>query len=160
MAAASKALLVLPSPAEVDELCIQYDKEGQKVLDCVLATREAQKFLDDTKQKIVELAKQFGSVHASKSKLLHGRKWEAMLTEGTSTSIDAAAVETLRLDLVAQKKTRILKRLFESATRWTLKSTARAEILKPDIGDDVRANFAACEVTKPSTPKLEVREKK
>ena len=65
-----------------------------------------------------------------------------------------------RLDLVAQKKTRILKRLFESATRWTLKSTARAEILKPDIGDDVRANFAACEVTKPSTPKLEVREKK
>ena len=153
MAAASKALLVLPSPAEVDELCIQYDKEGQKVLECVLATREAQKFLDDTKQKIVELAKQFGSVHATKSKLLHGRKWEAMLTEGTSTSIDAAAVETL-------KKTRILKRLFESATRWTLKSTARAEILKPDIGDDVRANFAACEVTKPSTPKLEVREKK
>ena len=160
MATASKALLVLPSPAEVDELCIEYDKAKADVLEALLEAKEKQVKLDSLKGPLVDLASKFGSVHASKSKLLHGRKWEAMLTEGTSTSIDAAAVETLRLDLVAQKKTRILKRLFESATRWTLKSTARAEILKPDIGDDVRANFAACEVTKPSTPKLEVREKK
>lgn len=159
MATASKAP-VLPSPAEVDELCIEYDKAKLKVLDAVLAAKAAQDELALLKDPLVDLASKFGSVHASKSKLLHGRKWEAMLTEGTSTSIDSAAVETLRLDLVAQKKTRILKRLFESATRWSLKSTARAEILKPDIGDDVRARFAECEVSKPSTPKLEVREKK
>lgn len=157
---ATPALIVLPSPKEIDELAIRYNKEQQKVLDAVLATRQAQKFLEDTKLECIELVRKFGGAHASKSKLLHGLKWEAMLTEGTSTSVDAAAVERLRVSLKEQNQTRLLKRLFESATRWTLKSTARAEILKPDVGDDVQALFAVCEVTKPSTPKLEVRLKK
>jgi hypothetical protein len=160
MATPSKALLVLPTPAQVDALALSYDKAKEKLLDAVLAAKAAQDELDLLKEPLVDLASKFGSVHGSKSKLLHGLKWEMMLTEGTSTSIDSAAVERMRLHLLNVGQTRLLKRLFESDTRWTLKSTARAEILKPDIGDDVRANFAACEVTKPSTPKLEVRQKK
>lgn len=157
MAEPAKALIALPSPEEVDKLALAYDSAKEKVLDAVLAAKAAQAELDLLKEPLLDLASKFGSVHASKSKLLRGRKWEVMITEGTSTSTDAAAVEALRLYLVAEKKTRLLKRFFEAATRWTLKSTARAEILKPYIGDDVRAKFALCEVTKPSAPKLQVR---
>jgi hypothetical protein len=158
MAEPAKALAP-PSQAEIDELAIQYNQEQQKVLDALLATRQAQQFLEDTKQKCVDLVSKFGSAHAEKSKLLHGRKWEIMGTFGASTSIDAAAVETLRTFLAADKQTRLLKRLFESTTRWALKSTARAEILKDDVSAKARALFAACEVTKDRSPSIQAREK-
>jgi hypothetical protein len=160
MAEPAKALQSVPSAAEIDALAILYNEEQVKVLDAILATRAAQKALEDTKDKCVELVRKFGSAHAQKSKLVHGLKWEIMGTFGASTSIDAAAVERLRVNLQESKQTRLLKRLFESSTRWVLKSTARAEILKPGVGDDVRAAFAVCEVTKDNSPKIEARLKK
>ena len=115
--------------------------------------------METIKAQCVTLVIKFGSAHAQKSKLLHGLKWEIVGTFGSSTSIDAAAVERLRLHLVENKKTRLLKRLFEATTRWALKSTARAEILKPDIDDEIRASFSLCEVTKDNSPSITVRQK-
>src|ERR1700722_9212838 len=133
MAEAAKALQSVPTAGEIEKLAILYDEKKAAVLDATLAQRSAAEELETIKAQCVTLVIKFGSAHAQKSKLLHGLKWEIVGTFGSSTSIDAAAVERLRLHLVENKKTRLLKRLFEATTRWALKSTARAEILKPDI---------------------------
>jgi len=150
---------VAPNPAEVDQIAIRYVAAKAKVLEAMLAQRAAQKDLETIAENCIAEVRQFGSAHATKSKLLHGLKWELMATFGSSTSIDAAAVEQLRIHLQETKQTRLLKRMFESVTRWSLKSTARAEILKPDVSDEVRAKFAVCEVTKDRSPSLEARKK-
>lgn len=157
MAEPAKALQTPPTAAAIDEIAILYDQKKALVLEATLAQREAAEELEKVKQICITLVSSFGSQHAEKSKLVHGLKWEIMGTFGTSTSMDAAAVERLRLHLQESKQTRLLKRLFESTTRWLLKSTARAEILKPGVGDDVRAIFAVCAVTKDSSPKIDAR---
>jgi hypothetical protein len=159
MAEPAKALISPPSPAEVDKLAILYAAGKEKVLQATLAQRKAAEELEVVQQQCVALVSKFGSSHAEKSKLLHGLNWELMGTFGTSSSTDSAAVETLRSFLAANKQTRLLKRLFESTTRWALKSTARAEILKEDVSTKVRALFAACEVTKDRSPSIQAREK-
>lgn len=159
MAEPAKALISPPTPAEVDKLAILYAAQKEKVLQATLAQRAAAEELERVQKQCVELVTKFGSSHAEKSRLLHGLKWELMGTFGTSTSVDAAALESLRTFLTANKQTRLLKRLFESTTRWALKSTARAEILKDDVSTKVRALFAACEVTKDRSPSIQAREK-
>jgi hypothetical protein len=159
MAMAALAKLEAPTAAQVDTLALEYTTLKDALLQATLARVAAQEKLEPVEAKLVDLVSQCGSAHAQKSKILHGLRWEIMGTFGKSTSIDAAAVERLRLHLLNTGKTRLLKRLFESTVRWDLKSTARAEILKPDITDDVRANFVACEVTKDRSPSLTVREK-
>jgi hypothetical protein len=159
MAEPAKALIAVPSPAEVDKIAILYDAKKERVLQATLAQRAASEELELVQKQCVELVSKFGSAYAEKSKLLHGLKWEIMGTFGASTSIDSAAVETLRSFLTANKQTRLLKRMFESTTRWALKSTARAEILKDDVSAKARALFAACEVTKDRSPSIQARKK-
>jgi hypothetical protein len=159
MAAAAKALAVPPTPEEVEKLALEYNKLKDELLEAILASKVAGDDLTPVKTKCIELVRKFGTAHAKKSKLLHGIKWEMMATFGSSTSPDAAAIENLRQHLLTVKKTRLLKLMFEMTPRWTLKETARVEILKPGIDDEIRALFALCEVPSDSTPKLEVREK-
>jgi hypothetical protein len=157
--AQEREILKAPTAAEVDKLAKDYVDLKAKVLESVLATRAANEKLDPVERDLVELVRKFGSVHAEKSKLLHGLHWEIMGTFGTSTSTDAAAVEHLREHLVKTENTRLLKRLFDKTVRWALRSTARAEILKADVPCEVRALFAACEVTKDRSPLITAREK-
>jgi hypothetical protein len=157
--AQEREILKAPTAAKVDELAKDYIDLKAKVLESVLATRAANEKLDPVERDLVELVRKFGSVHAEKSKLLHGLHWEIMGTFGTSTSTDAAAVEHLREHLVKTENTRLLKRLFDKTVRWALRSTARAEILKADVPCEVRALFAACEVTKDRSPSITAREK-
>ena len=156
---ATTATLKAPTAMEVDKLALEYDELKRKLLDATLARVAVQEEFEPAEAKLVDLVSKCGSAHAQKSMILHGFKWEIMGTFGTSTSVDSAAVERLRLELVANKKTRLLKRLFEATIRWSLKSTARAEILKPDVPDFARSLFVACEVTKDRSPSLSVREK-
>jgi hypothetical protein len=148
-----------PTAAEIEKLAQEHINLKAKVLEATLAQRDAQQKFEPIHQKCIELVTKFGSAHATKSKLLHGLEWEIMGTFGASTSIDAAAVELLRSRLTKTKQTCLLKRLFDKTIRWTLKSTARAEILKEDVPSPVRALFAACEVTKDRVPSIEVRPK-
>lgn len=162
MAAATPAKLpiLLPSPEQIDALCVEYNEaelDVEAFEDTLKIGREA---LAGLKQPLIDLVNKFGGAHGKKSKLLHGIEWELMGTFGTSNVTDPGAVDRLRTVLVESKRTRLLKRLFEMVPRWNLKSTARAEILKPGVDEDVRALFAVCEVTTASTPKLEVRLKK
>jgi hypothetical protein len=148
-----------PTAAEVDKLAIEYSKLKEELLEATLARVAAQEKLEPAAAKLIEVVRKCGSAHAQKSKMLHGLKWEIMGTFSTSTSVDTAAVERLRLELVGQKQTRLLKRLFEGTVRWALRSTARAEVLKPDVSDEIRGLFVACEVTEDRSPSLTVREK-
>lgn len=148
-----------PTAAEIEKLAREYVDRKAKVLEAMLAQRKAAADMDPLHEKCTELVKQFGSAHATKSKLLHGLDWEIMGTFGASTSTDAAAVERLRSKLEETKQTRLLKRLFDKTVRWTLKPTARTEILRPDVDDEIRGLFAVCEVTKDRAPSIEVRPK-
>lgn len=148
-----------PTAAEIEQLAKDYVDKKAKVLEAMLSQRSATAELEPLHEKCTELVKKFGSAHATKSKLLHGLAWEIMGTFGASTSTDAAAVERLRARLEETSQTRLLKRLFDKTVRWTLKPTARTEILRPDVGDEIRGLFAVCEVTKDKAPSIEVRPK-
>lgn len=156
---ATAASYKVPTAMEVDRLAIEYDEGKRCLLDATLARVAAQGALEPMEERLVDLVSKHGSAHAQKSKMLHGLKWEIMGTFGTSTSIDAAAVERLRQELVDTHQTRLLNRVFEKTIRWALRATARAEILKDSVTDRTRALFVACEVTEDRSPSLTVREK-
>lgn len=149
-----------PTAQEVESLALRYKKKQDDLFDAMLAAKTAQQDLEPIKQECIELIKKFGTQHAKTSKLLYGLKFEMMATFGKSTSADGAAIERLRQKLIETQDGGMLKRFFEKSVSWALKSTGRQEVLKPDVSDEVRALFAVCEVTKDSTPRLDVREQK
>jgi hypothetical protein len=100
---------------------------------------------------------EFGSAHAEKSKLLHGITHEIVANFGVSTSIDAAAADTLALVLRVNKQSQILDRLFEQTTRYTLRPNAGQIIRQLGLGKPELALFARCQVTTPRWPVLTVR---
>lgn len=149
----------IPLPAEIDALSIEYLKLKEKVFEAMLAQRTAQKNLDDKKDELIALVSDAGSVHAEKSKLLHGITHEIMGTFGVSTVIDASAVERFRIALKEAKQTRALKKIFQETVRWTLAPTAAVIIKGEKLSDPLLALYSQCEVTKEKTPILTVRPK-
>lgn len=121
-----------------------------------LATR-----LLELKKTLIEDVRQFGSTHEKKSKLLSGYDFEVMGTFGSTTSIDGAAVTSFREGLKKAGQTRLLKQIFDQAIRWNLKSGASKVISAAHeagkLPNKLFVLFAACTVTKDSTPRLEVR---
>jgi hypothetical protein len=166
MASPAKALVPL-SPAEVEALAAEYRKLQEQIAENDIAANLANRPLVARLDEIWELAlaqvRKFGSAHAEKSKLLYGLTLEFMGTFGSSSSIDAAAVEAFRLALVKAKKARLLKRIFEKTVRWTLTAQASAILLKEHaaktVPDKLFAAFARCTVSKDRTPTLVVRDK-
>src|SRR5437868_12011392 len=96
-----------PPPAEIDVKAEQYYRLKDNVTKAVLAAKDAQVPLDQLKEELIDLVRDFGSAHAEKSKLLHGITQEMMVTFGSSVSIDAAAVEKFRMALEEAKQTRL-----------------------------------------------------
>jgi hypothetical protein len=93
--------------------------------------------------------------HNEKSKLLLGSAYEIVATFGTTTCIDAAAVDRFAHVLRVNKQTKLLELIFEQTTRYHL---------RPDAGPVIRmlpkalaALYAACQVTTPRHPVLAVR---
>ena len=118
----------------------------------------------ELRELLITQVREFGSAHAEKSKLLHGLEWEVLATFGSSNVLDGAAVETFRLALLQEKKTRLLKKVFEKVIRWTMADTAgaflRTEHEAGKFPDRLYALFARCSVPKELTPRLQVRPKK
>jgi hypothetical protein len=100
---------------------------------------------------------EFGSSHAEKSKLLHGITHEILATFGASTSIDAAAVERFAQALHIAKQTKILNRIFDQTTRYTLRPDAGSIIRAAALPKAQLALFAQCQVSRARTPTLKVR---
>lgn len=164
----SPAKIAPPTPAEVEALALEYHAIEEKIAEL------NKKYIEDLaphnqrqgelRELLITQVREYGSVHGEKSKLLHGLDWEVMGTFGSSTSLDGAAVETFRLALVEEKKSRLLKKVFDKVIRWTLADSAgsflRTEHEAGKFPDRLYALFARCSVPKELTPRLQVRPKK
>jgi hypothetical protein len=149
-----------PTPVRVDELAKAYMALKDEYLEARLEAETVAELLEKKAAELKALVSDFGSAHAEKSKLLHGVTHELMVTFGSSVSIDGAAVEKFRLALVAAKKARVLRKLFEKTIRWTLSPLAPTLIKgERQLPQRLLALYAQCEVVKQKTPSLTVREK-
>jgi len=148
-----------PTPAQVEVIAKDYLDLKDKFLQAKLAATEIEQELSAKGEVLRQLASDFGSGTAEKSKLLHGLAYEVMVTFGQSVSIDAAAVENFRLALVKTDQPRLLKKLFEKTIRWSLNPRASELVRGEKLSDRLRSLFARCEVVKAKTPSLSVREK-
>jgi hypothetical protein len=157
---ASAALKPVPSAAQIDLKAIEYRRLEEMFLEAKADLATASEPLSKLKADLIELVRQCGGMHAEKSKILHGILWEIMATFGQSTSLDAAAVERLRLGLVKAKQARLLKKLFQKDTRWTFQPGAAIVIKGEKISARVKSLLLDCFVTSYRTPTLDVREKK
>lgn len=157
-----------PTPAEVEALALEYHGLEEKILGiqkkCEEDMAEPCARRRELRELLIAKVREFGSAHAEKSKLLHGLEWEVMGSFGSTTKLDGAAVETFRLALLKEKKTRLLKRVFDKVIRWSLADTAgaflRSEHEAGKFPDRLYALFARCSVSAELTPRLEVRPKK
>jgi hypothetical protein len=154
-----RAELTAPSAAEVDEKAAHYSALKEALLRATEAAERAKVPLDALKEELVETVRAFGSTHAEKSRILHGIGWELMATFGSSVSYDAAAVELFRVALYNCDKTRLLKKIFLKEIRWSLMPGATEIIKSEKLSNPLLALYSQCEVVKPKTPSLSVREK-
>src|SRR5437868_1551498 len=150
------AISTAPTPAEVDKKAEQYDALKEKFLQATLAAKEAQVPLDQLKEELIDLVRNFGSAHAEKSKLLHGIKQEIMATFGMQLVYDSAAVERFRLALQGAKQTRVLKKIFVQTIHWNINPEASVIIKGEKLSEPLLALYSQCQVIKAMTPKLQV----
>lgn len=143
--------------AEVDQKAEQYYALKEALDHAMKQAVEAKVPLDQLKEELIEAVKNFGSVHAEKSKLLHGISHEMMVTFGQSVSIDAAAVERFRVALAEGDQSRVCSKIFEKTVRWSLRPDSSSIIKGSKLSKPLLALYSQCEVIKPRTPSLVVR---
>jgi hypothetical protein len=147
-----------PSPTKVDELSREYLELKERHFQTTLEARSLQAELETLGNVLRVLAEEHGSVHAEKSKLLHGVLYEVMETQGQTVTVDAAAVEKFRLVAAKELKPKKLALIFETDIRYRLMATA-AEFIRAsgELSRKAKALYAACTVVKDRTPTLTVR---
>lgn len=96
---------VPPSPDRVDALCQPYFEKKASI-------ETMKEELEQLATPILQLAKRFGQLRGEKSKALLGEIFEAVRTDGHSTSIDTDAVIALRSRLKAAGASHLFKKLF------------------------------------------------
>ena len=148
-----------PAPERVDELAKEYLAIKEEFDKATAAKDSIESRLDQKKDEIRLVVRDFGSAHAQKSKILHGVSQEIVVTYGQSVSIDAAAVENFRLALQRAKKARLLRTIFEKTIRWTLQPQASEVIRGSKLSDRLRGLAMKCEVITAKTPSVTVRAK-
>ncbi|HEY3972300.1 MAG TPA: hypothetical protein VGM18_04800 [Candidatus Sulfotelmatobacter sp.] len=160
MATTNAAIEKAPLPAELDPLAEQFHDLELGLSSARREVTAKQAALAKMELEFIELVRSHGSTHAEKSKILHGIVWEMVATFSQYTTQDGAAIERFREALVKAKKTRLLKKIFEADTRWTMKASA-AEIVKTEqLTPTLMALLLQCSVTKDRKPSLDVRQKK
>jgi uncharacterized protein YaaN involved in tellurite resistance len=152
-----------PTAPEVEQLAQEMLELRGKISEI---SSQADVEIEPLSKKLRELATRaedwlvkFGSAHAEKSRMLHGVKLEIMGTFGTSTSIDAAAVEVFRQALVQAHQSKLLKKIFRKVIRWELMPNWAETIRGMKLPAKLTALYAACQVTKPRAPTITPREK-
>jgi hypothetical protein len=146
-----------PTAVDIDRLAIQFLDLESKVDDAYKIATELDEPHEKMKGELICLVEEFGSAHAEKSKLLHGLAYEILATFGLTTSIDAAAVERFAAALRIAKQTKLLSRIFEQTTRYTLRPDAGSIIRSVALPKAQLALFSQCQVSKPRSPILKVR---
>jgi hypothetical protein len=157
---AAPQLITVPTQADVDRLAEEYQALENEFDKAEAELKAVAVKLDQKANVLIEMVRNFGSAHAEKSKLVHGIRFEIMSTYGVSTSVDGAAVERFRLELVKAKQARLLKKIFDKTIRWNLSPMASV-IIKAEkkLSNKLLALYAQCAVTKLKKPSLIVRKK-
>jgi hypothetical protein len=148
-----------PSPAEVDELVLEFSRLESRVSEAYRVAEELDRPREAFEERLILLVEEWGSPHATKSKLLTGASSELLATFGSTRSIDAAAVEVFRVTLKAAGQTRILAKIFEQCVSWRLVDGSDGIIRGEQLSDKLQAAYARCFTEKLRTPSLKVRVK-
>ena len=149
-----------PLPASVDSQADSFHQLELEIGEAKLKLTGLQKQISAREHELIELIRAFGGPHAQKSKILHGIVWEMIATFSQYIAQDSAAIERFRLELVKSKQTRLLKKIFSSDVRWTMKASA-AEIVKTEkLSLKLMSLLLLCSVTQDKKPSLDVRPKK
>ena len=146
-----------PSPAEVDELALEFSRLESRVSEAYRVADELDRPREAYEERLVLLVEEYGQPHATKSRLLVGTSTELLATFGSTRSIDAAAVEAFRVALKAAGQTRIFAKLFEQCIVWRLAEGSDAIIRGEQLSDRLQAAYARCFTEKPRAPSLKVR---
>jgi hypothetical protein len=141
----------------VDELVLEFSRLESKALEAYRVAEELDRPRDAFEERLVLLVEEWGSPHATKSKLLAGGSSELLATFGSTRSIDAAAVEDFRIALQQAGRIRVLKKLFEECISWRLVDGADSIIRSEQLSDALTAQFCRCFVEIPRAPSLKVR---
>ncbi len=153
MATAAAAM----TPLQVDEKAREFERLKEAVDRSMKAAKEAQVPLDELKEELIEMVREFGSAHAEKSKIVHGIASEVMVSFGQSVSIDAAAVEKFRAALADSGAARLCKKIFEQSIRWSLMPDSAAIIKAQTLSKPLLALYSQCQVIRETGPRLTVR---
>jgi hypothetical protein len=143
-----------PSAADID-------REAQMYLSLATLIAVDKGTLKKRKESLVKLARKFGIVPpgAEKSLRLIGDTYQATATFGTSSSIDEAVVEQIRIELaLLGKPANVFGDLFRQETSHIVAPTAPAAVEK--LPKKIRALFAKVMTTKPKEPSLTVEKLK
>src|SRR5947207_8192791 len=108
------------TPVRVDELAQEYIELRDAVDKATQMVLERQEPASKLKEILVELVSEHGSLHAKKSKLLHGVRYEMMATYGSTTSLDTAAVKLFREACLKNGQKAIMQRIFQEDIRYTI----------------------------------------
>jgi hypothetical protein len=152
-----------PTAAEIESTAKEMlDLKGAMELEAAASLKiiePKKKRFDELKLQAEQWLRDFGSAHAEKSRILHGIKFEILGTFGTSTSIDAAAVEILRLALLKAKNARLVKKLFNRVVRWELVPNWTESLRSVKLPAKIASLVAQCEVKRTKTPIITPRER-
>ncbi|HZC24697.1 MAG TPA: hypothetical protein VE866_15255 [Candidatus Binatia bacterium] len=149
-----------PLPAEIDDRAKAFHALEEELAAARQEAKVAQELLSAKELELIELVRECGGPHATKSKILHGIVWEMVATFSQYTTTDSAAVERFRQALIDAGQTRLMKKIFKADTRWTLQASS-AEIVKSEkLSSKLMALLLQCSVTQDRKPTLDVRPKK
>lgn len=157
-AALAKPELILP--ADVDERAEQFEKLKESIEKARLEYTCCQRELATKESLLIELVRTNGGPHATKSKILHGIVWEMVATFSQYTAQDATAVERFRQALVDAGLTRLMKKIFQEDTRYTLKASGDEIVKTGKLTPKLMALLLQCSTTQDKKPSLDVRRKK
>jgi hypothetical protein len=157
-AAAAPALET--GPAAIDKLATEYNDVKPQLATAEELSKKLRSMLEEKADVIRKIVDSHGSAHASKSKIIHGLKFELLITEGQTLSVDAAAVEEFRLALVDAGKSAPLRMVFDKVVRWNLSARASEIIRGHALSNDLARLWANCQIVKSTTPRVQVRSKR
>lgn len=151
---------VAPMPLEVDSYAEDFHNLELDLDEARKKSKAAQDLVSKAEGELIDLVRNFGGPHATKSKILHGIIWEMVATFSQYTTQDSAAIERFRQALVDAKQTRLLKKLFKADIRWTMQSSAAEVVKNEKLSAKLMSLLLQCSVTGDRKPSLDVRPKK
>jgi len=149
-----------PAPKQIDKLIAEYAAAQTEVAATAAVAKVASDAAGLIKIQLTAMVETWGARHTEKSKRLEGNHNTATTTTGTTTTIDAEAVEKLRSYLGATKTPELAEEFFLAHTSYSLVSGPDEKLKTLTMGTRLRTKITGllkgCFKIKPNTPSLKV----